>query len=29
MEVVRVKYGGEKPKKIEISKGKELNFGFD
>ena len=29
MEVVRVKYGGEKPNKNEKRKGKQLNFGFD
>ena len=28
MEVVRVKYGGEKPNQAENRKGKQLNFGF-
>jgi site-specific recombinase XerD len=29
MEVVRAKYGVDKPKKTEKRKGKQLNFGFD
>jgi len=29
MEVVKAKYGGDKPNKAEKRKGKQLNFGFD